>query len=124
MKNWLMKFMPGPIFFLMPSYFEPCGLGQQIAMKYGTVPVARATGGIKDTVTPVKVREEKAEGTGILFENYSADDFLRAIESALDLYNEKKDIWRQIQINGMKRDFSWKESSEKYKALYRKILEN
>ena len=77
-------------------------------MKYGTVPVARATGGIKDTVTPVKVMEEKAEGTGILFENYSADDFLRATESALDLYNEKKDIWRKIQINGMKEIFPGK----------------
>lgn len=114
----------GADIFLMPSFFEPCGLGQQIAMKYGTVPVARATGGIKDTVTPIKITEGKAEGTGVLFQNYSADDFLRSIESALALYNERKDIWKQVQENGMKQDLSWNQSSKKYKSLYRKILKS
>ncbi len=112
----------GADIFLMPSAFEPCGLGQLIAMKYGTVPVARAIGGIKDTVLPVKITEGKAEGTGFLFQDYSSGDFLKLLENALDLYNNKKDVWKQVQINGMKQDFSWKKSSKKYKSLYEKIM--
>lgn len=107
--------------FLMPSAFEPCGLGQQIAMKYGTVPVARAVGGIKDTVFPVKISGKKVKGTGFLFNRYDEKDLFNSIKKALSFYN-KKDVWKKIQINGMKQDFSWKNSAQKYKSLYKRIL--
>lgn len=107
--------------FLMPSYFEPCGLGQQIAMKYGTIPVAKAVGGIKDTVFPVKIVKGKVKGNGFLFNKYRENDFFKSIKEALKLY-EKKDIWKKIQLNAMKQDFSWKNSAKKYKSLYEIIL--
>ncbi|UZE93242.1 MAG: glycogen synthase [Candidatus Nealsonbacteria bacterium] len=112
----------GADMFLMPSFFEPCGLGQQIAMKYGTVPVARAVGGIKNTVFPVKIKRNRIKGNGFLFNRYSQKDLFESIKKALGFY-EKKDIWKQIQINGMKQDFSWKKSAKKYKSLYKKILD-
>ncbi len=112
----------GADIFLMPSDFEPCGLGQQIAMKYGTVPVARAVGGIKDTVLPViKQNKKKIKGTGFLFKRYKKEDLLKTIQKALSFY-EKKELWKQIQINGMKQDFTWRKSAKKYKALYQKLL--
>lgn len=107
--------------FLMPSLFEPCGLGQQIAMKYGTVPVATAVGGIKDTVSPLRVKKGKVKGTGFLFTKHNKKAFFKTIKSALSFY-EKKDVWKQIQINGMKQDFSWEKFAKKYKVLYQKIL--
>jgi len=111
----------GADIFLMPSFFEPCGLGQQIAMKYGTVPVARSVGGIKDTVEPLRIGKKKIKGTGFLFQRYKAGEFLKALKDALKCYRTK-DIWEQIQINGMKQDFSWQKSAKKYKSLYKKIL--
>ncbi len=117
----------GTDIFLMPSFFEPCGLGQQIAMKYGTVPLANAVGGIKDTVFPVKITfrqaqgKRKVKGNGFLFNKYSEKEFLKTIKKALNFYN-KKDVWQKIQNNGMKQDFTWKSSARKYRSLYRKIL--
>ncbi|XOA42834.1 MAG: glycogen synthase [Candidatus Nealsonbacteria bacterium] len=111
----------GADIFLMPSFFEPCGLGQQIAMKYGTIPVARAVGGIKDTVFSAKIKGNRVKGNGFLFNRYSKRDLLKVIKKALGFY-EKKDIWKQIQINGMKQDFSWKKSAKKYKSLYQRII--
>ena len=111
----------GTDIFLMPSAFEPCGLGQQIAMKYGTVPVARAVGGIRDTVFSVKISGKKVEGTGFLFNRYDKKDLFNLIKKSLSFYN-KKDVWQKIQINGMKQDFTWKKSAKKYKSLYERIL--
>jgi len=111
----------GSDIFLMPSYFEPCGLGQQIAMKYGTIPVARKTGGIKDTVFEVKTSGKKVEGTGFLFQKYTGKALLSTTKKALRHY-DKKNVWRAIQLNGMKQDLSWQKSAKKYKALYKKIL--
>jgi len=111
----------GTDIFLMPSAFEPCGLGQQIAMKYGTVPVVRAVGGIRDTVFPVKISGKKVKGTGFLFNRYSKKDLFNSIKKSLSFYN-KKDVWQKMQINGMKQDFSWKKSAKKYKSLYERML--
>lgn len=120
-ENFAHQIYAGADMFLMPSRFEPCGLGQQIAMKYGTVPIGRATGGIKDTVKSVVVEGGKAEGTGFLFKKYDPSEFFRAIEKALDLFDNKK-IWRQIQINGMRQDFSWEKSAKTYVSLYKKLI--
>ncbi|MCK5061246.1 glycogen synthase [Candidatus Parcubacteria bacterium] len=99
--------------FLMPSRFEPCGLGQMIAMRYGAVPVARATGGLKDTVTPQ---------LGFCFKNVNKTELFNALKSALDIYYEHPAQWQQMQIRGMKQDFSWDRSAKEYVKLYRKLL--
>jgi starch synthase len=101
----------GSDMFLMPSLFEPCGLGQLIAMRYGSVPVVRATGGLADTV---------ADGiTGFTFEEHSADAFWQALQRAIALFHEDKKSWSQLQYRGMTADFSWSRSAEGYEELYR-----
>lgn len=96
--------------FLMPSLFEPCGLGQLIAMRYGSVPIVRATGGLADTVR---------EGvTGFTFTDYATEDFWRAVERALYIFNVDGDSWRAIQRHGMTSDFSWETSAFGYQQLY------
>ncbi len=99
----------GADMFLMPSQFEPCGLGQMIAMSYGTVPIVRAVGGLKDTVKNLK--------TGFVFKNYNSQELLNIIKKALKTFKNKK-IWKQIQINGIKQDFSWNKSAKKYLEIY------
>ena len=108
----------GSDIFLMPSFFEPCGLGQQIAMRYGTVPVARAVGGLKDTV---KNFAGHGGETGFLFEKYDSRDFLQTIKRALNAF-QNKEVWRQIQLNGMRQDFSWEKSAKAYLSLYKELL--
>ena len=105
--------------FLMPSLFEPCGLGQMIASKYGSIPVVRETGGLKDTVIPYN--EFTGEGTGFGFKNYNADELNDTIGYALKLYNNK-DVWRRIMYSAMRLDNSWQKSSNEYKKLYEKIM--
>ena len=100
----------GSDLFLMPSLFEPCGLGQMIAMRYGSVPVVRATGGLADTV--------RTYVTGFAFTNYSADDCWHALREALYLYRHDKDNWRAIQRKGMTSDFSWETSARAYQQVY------
>jgi starch synthase len=96
--------------FLMPSLFEPCGLGQLIAMRYGSVPVVRATGGLADTV--------RSGVTGFTFDYYSADDCWNALRHALYIYRSDPDTWRMIQRQGMASDFSWPTSARAYQQLY------
>lgn len=111
----------GSDIFLMPSFFEPCGLGQQIAMRYGTVPVARAVGGLRDTIRNIgDDLNQEVLGTGFLFKDYAAQEFLWTIKRALDIFQNKK-AWRQIQRNGMNRDFSWEKSAKVYMSLYKKL---
>ncbi len=105
--------------FLMPSKFEPCGLGQLIAMTYGSIPIVRETGGLKDTVIPYNPSSK--EGTGFTFFTYNAHDMLNSIWSAVDTYYNRKKDWAQIQKNGMTKDFSWTKSAKKYIDLYDKI---
>ncbi len=109
----------GSDLFLMPSLFEPCGLGQQIALRYGTLPIVRETGGLKDTVEPYNVYTD--EGNGFSFANYNAHEMLTAIESAVQVYEDRR-AWNKIVRRAMKSDTSWKKSAQKYMAVYQDIL--
>ena len=105
---------------LMPSRFEPCGLCQLMALRYGTVPVVRETGGLKDTVEPYN--EYEKSGTGFRFTNYNAHDMLHAIEYAKEVYYEDREAWKDIVKRGMEEDFSWDRSASIYMELYDKML--
>ncbi|MBR5155882.1 MAG: glycogen synthase GlgA, partial [Clostridia bacterium] len=101
-------------FFLMPSLFEPCGLGQIIAMAYGTIPIVRETGGLKDTVRPYN--EYTGEGNGFSFYPADAHDLLFTLRRALHFYSDKT-VWTKLVKNALKEDFSWKESAKKYEQI-------
>ena len=109
----------GTDMFLMPSKIEPCGLGQMIAMHYGSVPIVRATGGLADTV--IDFTASRSRGNGFVFENFSTRACLGAIGRALRAYADKK-TWRKIQERGMQADFSWSASAQKYNDLYRQTI--
>jgi starch synthase len=109
----------GADLFLMPSRFEPCGLNQMYSMRYGTVPIARRTGGLADTVTPV--HDGLARGTGFLFDDPTSPALVSAVREALHFYR-KPEAWRRIQTNGMLCNFSWHASAESYLMLYRDLL--
>lgn len=102
--------------FLMPSLFEPCGLSQLMAMRYGTVPIVRETGGLKDTVQPYN--EYESTGTGFGFANYNAHEMLATIRYAEHIYYDKKREWNKIVDRDMAVDFSWKVSAAKYQEMY------
>lgn len=104
---------------LMPSLFEPCGLSQMIAMHFGTLPIVRETGGLKDTVKPYNMYT--GEGTGFSFANYNAHEMLFTIKAAIDLYYNNKDAWTKMQKTAMKTDFSWNVAADKYKKLYEQL---
>ena len=110
----------GSDIYLMPSKSEPCGLSQMNAMRYGTVPVVHATGGLKDTVPPVD--ENGQGGLGFTFQSYNADDFHGAVRRCLRLYNDNRDGFRGLQKRGMEMDFSWDVPAQKYMDLFRKML--
>lgn len=102
--------------FLMPSLFEPCGLSQLMSLRYGTVPIVRETGGLKDTVEPYN--EYESTGTGFSFTNYNAHEMLGTIYYAEKIYYEKKREWNKIVDRAMAADFSWKVSARKYQEMY------
>lgn len=102
--------------FLMPSKFEPCGLSQIIAMRYGTLPIVRETGGLKDTVQPYN--EFTGEGTGISFRNFNGDEMGDAVFRAARLFWDNRDAWNQLVTQAMSQDFSWTRSADKYLDLY------
>ena len=102
--------------FLMPSLFEPCGLSQLMALRYGTLPIVRETGGLKDTVEPYNEYESK--GTGFSFLNYNAHEMLRTIRYAEKIYYDKKREWNKLVDRAMAADFSWKVSADRYQELY------
>lgn len=106
--------------YLMPSLFEPCGLSQLISLRYGTVPIVRETGGLKDTVEPYNQYENT--GTGFTFCNYNAHEMLGIIRYAKSTYFDKKREWNKIIDRGMEKDYSWKASAKKYCELYNKLL--
>ncbi|NMC51855.1 glycogen synthase [Candidatus Kuenenbacteria bacterium] len=110
----------GADIFLMPSFYEPCGLGQLIAMRYGTLPVARATGGLKDTIAPVR-KINFRPANGFLFRGYDSASLIGAVRQSLICYHQPK-RWRQLQINAMKADFSWGNSALKYFNLYQRVV--
>lgn len=109
----------GADIFLMPSRFEPCGLNQMYSMRYGTVPVARAVGGLVDTVTPHQPGSE--HGTGFLFSQYDPRAMMTALRQALDTYRQP-DRWHRLQVNGMSRDFSWERSATEYLTVYKGVM--
>lgn len=102
--------------FLMPSKFEPCGLSQIIAMRYGTLPIVRETGGLKDTVVPYN--EFTGEGTGFSFSNFNGDEMGDAVFRAARLFWDNRDAWNQLVTQAMSQDFSWTRSADKYLDLY------
>ena len=111
----------GADIFLMPSVFEPCGLSQMIAMRYGCIPVVRETGGLKDTVKPYN--EYTGEGDGFGFKQANGDDMIKALRYAVTMYR-RPEVWKEIIANAKKRDNSWKEPAKRYKEIYQKLLEN
>ena len=106
--------------FLMPSLFEPCGLSQLMALRYGTVPIVRETGGLKDTVEAYN--EYEGTGTGFSFTNYNAHEMLDTIRYAKNVYYENRDEWNKIAKRAMKADFSWNASAKKYQELYDELI--
>jgi starch synthase len=109
----------GADFFLMPSRYEPCGLSQIIALRYGTVPLVRATGGLADTIIDFNV--ETGVGNGFSFARHTSEDLLRTIKRAMAVFKNKKD-WKKLIENGMQCNFSWETSARKYIEVYRKVL--
>lgn len=105
--------------FLMPSRYEPCGLNQLYSLKYGTIPVVRATGGLADTIT--EYDPKRGIGNGFVFHDYSADQLLGAIKRALTTFADKK-AWARLVKNAMKGDYSWEVSAQKYVKLYQKLI--
>ncbi len=105
--------------FLMPSLFEPCGLSQLMSLRYGTVPIVRETGGLKDTVEPYNQYENT--GTGFSFTNYNAHEMLATIRYAEQVFYDKKREWNKIVDRGMAKDFSWNYSAQRYKELYESL---
>lgn len=106
--------------FLMPSRFEPCGLTQLISFRYGTVPIVRETGGLKDTVRPYN--EYENTGDGFSFANYNGEEMLGVVNYAKHIYFDKKKQWNQIVERGMANDYSWKSSKGKYEGLYNYLI--
>ena len=105
--------------FLMPSQFEPCGLSQLMSLRYGTLPIVRETGGLKDTVEPYN--EFEKTGTGFSFTNYNAHEMLAAVRYAERIFYDKKREWNKIVDRAMAADFSWKVSARRYEDLYRTL---
>ena len=105
--------------FLMPSQFEPCGLSQMIAMRYGSVPIARETGGLRDTV--LSYNKFTDEGNGFTFFNYNAHDMLHTVRRAVHYYQNNREVWYRLIVRGMTGDYSWYSSAGKYMALYEEV---
>lgn len=114
-----MQIYAGADLFLMPSKSEPCGLSQMIAMRYGTLPIVRETGGLKDTVHAYEAWN--GAGNGFTFANYNAGDMCHVICQAIDLYHNNRDVYALLQKRGMTADFSWKRSAQAYRDIYSSI---
>jgi len=112
------KIYAGCDFFLMPSRFEPCGLGQMIALRYATVPIVRATGGLADTI--IDFDEAKDNSNGFVFQKFSSKELLKTVKRAVKVFEDKKE-WKRLQLRAMDCDFSWEKSAQKYIELYQKV---
>jgi starch synthase len=113
------RIIAGADIFLIPSRYEPCGLTQMYALKYGTVPVVRATGGLEDTI--VAFDPENGEGNGFKFGSYEPGALLAAVQQAVEIFQNSK-LWGRVMAHGMKEDFSWDRSARKYRELYRSVI--
>jgi len=114
------KVYGGADMLLMPSRFEPCGISQMIAMRYGTVPIVRETGGLKDTILPYN--NITGEGNGFNFVNYNAHELLFAVQRAVEIYHGDKLVWDNIRQNALRSDFSWDRSANAYIKIYESLL--
>ncbi len=110
----------GSDIFLMPSTFEPCGLGQMISLRYGTIPVVRGTGGLKDTI--IDIAQDPENGNGFSFQEITSADFFKTIKRAVDIYRKEPGTWLDLVIRGIKSDFSWNRSAMEYIALYKAAM--
>ena len=106
--------------YLMPSQFEPCGLSQMIAMRYGSIPLVRETGGLRDSVLPYNWYTD--DGNGFSFHDYNAHDMLHVLEHAVGYWYDDRDMWARLMKRAMRTDFSWAASARKYMELYRNLL--
>jgi starch synthase len=111
----------GSDMFLMPSRFEPCGLGQIISLRYGTIPIVRATGGLSETI--IDYYKDNDRGNGFSFTEFTADELLKTIEGALNLYNLNPEEWQRLVKKAANEDFSWRKSAEEYVKLYNLAIE-
>ncbi len=111
----------GADMFLMPSKFEPCGLSQMLAMRYGAVPIVRETGGLKDSVPPFI--ESTKTGDGFTFNSYNAHDMLGAIQRAVDVFR-RPEAWTEVVKNAMAADYGWERSAKTYISLYEDLLQD
>jgi len=107
--------------FLMPSLFEPCGLSQMMSMRYGTLPIVRETGGLRDTV--IAYNEYNHTGTGFSFTEYNALDFLHVIQYANEVYEKQRPHWDDMVKRAMEVDYSWDASAEEYRKIYDGLLD-
>jgi len=114
------KIYAGADLFLMPSRFEPCGLAQMMAMRYGTIPLVRETGGLKDTVIPFN--QEAGSGNGFAFTSYSSAALLSTLKEAVQIFREDRPAWQGLMDRAMEADFSWEKSAQKYFDLYQEIM--
>jgi len=119
-EEWAHRIEASADVFLMPSHYEPSGLNQQYSLLYGTVPLVRATGGLKDTVRELNIEQDT--GNGFLFEECSADAFLDAFTRAVDVYRNQPEAWVRMVKRGMSEDLSWGSSAKKYVELYQRLL--
>ncbi|UCF10566.1 MAG: glycogen synthase [Candidatus Bipolaricaulota bacterium] len=119
---WAHRIEAASDMFLMPSHYEPCGLNQQYSLRYGTVPVVRATGGLRDTVHPYDSATD--DGNGFLFEQPTPEAFLDAVRRAVDLFTQDPEAWDRLRRRGMAQDLSWDASAVAYRKLYEKTLES
>ena len=108
----------GSDIFLMPSKYEPSGLNQMYSLKYGTIPVVRKTGGLADSI--IDYATDNTKGNGFVFEDYKSSEMLKALENALDLFQDSKS-WQKLMKRGMKLEFTWQAAAEKYVKLYSKL---
>lgn len=109
--------------FAMPSRFEPCGMNQMFSLRYGTVPVVRATGGLADTVIDASQEALAAgDGTGVTFADATPQSLVIALQRALILYHQRR-LWQRIQRNGMREDFTWERSARRYAELYQAAVD-
>ena len=109
----------GADMFLMPSLFEPCGLSQMISLRYGTVPIVRETGGLRDTV--LSYNDASGEGNGFTFFNYNAHDMLYTVRRAVEYFHNNRDVWYKLIVRGMTGDYSWSRSAGEYVKMYERL---
>ena len=108
--------------FLMPSLFEPCGISQLCSMRYGTLPLVRETGGLKDTVNPYN--EYDKSGNGFSFEHYDSNELMNTLYYAIDVYYNRKEDWKILQTNALNTDVSWANSAKTYSLLFDELMAN